>query len=535
MANRKLFNSGTSVAPRKQPNTRNKAGGRAYKFEDKHALAQYAVTGTFNNTFYSTAREQLEAVKKLVDKVDSEFLAKLAVYGHCEARMKDVPAYLLATLAARKESALVEKIFPQVISNAKMLCNFVQIMRSGVTGRRSFGTAIKRCIQNWLTSRDGKKLFVASIGHSDPSLADIVKMVHPRPETKEQKAVFAYLIGKDYTYSNLPNDVRLFEQWKAGDGEGYALPDIPFRALTNLTLGADEWREIANNMPWNTLRMNLNMLARKNVFKDESFLESVASRLSDEKEVLRSRVFPYQLLTAYQNTTDLPSQLKNGLQLALEAATQNVPKLDGKVVVAIDVSGSMSCPVTGRRGSASSVTRCVDVAALFAACVARKNPNALVLAFDCEGYGWGSRRGNVRSGLYKPELNAFDSVVTNATKLAEYGGGGTDCSLPLKWLNQEKKKVDSMIFVSDNESWSGYRGRNGGTQAEWETLRRRCPRAKLVNIDIAANDSSQTPDAKNEVLNIGGFNDAVWPVIDAFLSNEADVKFVEVIEGYVDL
>jgi 60 kDa SS-A/Ro ribonucleoprotein len=534
MANRKLFNSGVATS-RKRPNTVNKAGGRAFKFEDKHALAQYAVTGTFNNTYYSTAKEQLEAVKKLVENVDSVFLAKLAVYAHEVGRMKDVPAYLLAVLSARKESGLVELIFPRVITNAKMLCNFVQIVRSNVTGRKSFGTAIKRCIQNWLTSRDGKQLYVASVGHSDPSLADIIKMVHPRPETKEQKAVFAYLIGKDYTYNNLPNDVMLFEQWKAGEGEGYALPDIPFRALTNLNLGVNEWREIAGNMPWNTLRMNLNMLDKRNVFKDERFLENVASRLGDREQVLKSRVFPYQLMTAYQNTRDLPVELKNGLHQALEVATENVPKLDGKVVVAIDVSGSMSCPVTGYRSGSSSATRCVDAAALFAASVARKNPNALVLAFDCAGYSWGGSSNKILSGLYKPELNAYDSVLTNAEKLAQYGGGGTDCSLPLVWLNQEKKKVDSMIFVSDNESWSGFRGRNAGTQAEWEKLRRRCPSAKLVNIDIVANNSSQTPDARKEVLNIGGFSDGIWPVIDAFLSNDADVKFVDVIEGHVDL
>ncbi len=43
MANKSLFASHTSRLPR--ANTVNEAGGRAYKLEPKHALAQVAATG----------------------------------------------------------------------------------------------------------------------------------------------------------------------------------------------------------------------------------------------------------------------------------------------------------------------------------------------------------------------------------------------------------------------------------------------------------------------------------------------------------
>jgi len=45
----------------------NEAGGLAYKLEPKHALAQFAATGTFGNAFYSTAETQLAEVLKLID------------------------------------------------------------------------------------------------------------------------------------------------------------------------------------------------------------------------------------------------------------------------------------------------------------------------------------------------------------------------------------------------------------------------------------------------------------------------------------
>ena len=68
MANKSIFASLTSRSPR--ANAVNEAGGRAYKLEPKHALAQVAATGTFGNAFYSTAETQLDEVLKLIDEVD---------------------------------------------------------------------------------------------------------------------------------------------------------------------------------------------------------------------------------------------------------------------------------------------------------------------------------------------------------------------------------------------------------------------------------------------------------------------------------
>src|SRR5258708_35951070 len=101
----------------------------------------------------------------------------------------------------------------------------------------------------------------------------------------------------------------------------------------------------------------------------------------------------------------------------MEVATSNVPKLSGKVYVCPDVSGSMRSPVTGYRRGATTAVRCVDVAALVAAAVLRKNETAEVLPFECDVV-------NVR-------LNGRERIMKNAEKLAAIGGGGTNCSAPL--------------------------------------------------------------------------------------------------------
>jgi 60 kDa SS-A/Ro ribonucleoprotein len=88
----------------------NDAGGVAYKRNDREALTQYALTGTFGNTFYVTADIQLDRALKLADKVDDAYIAGLAIYARQFGYMKDMPAFLLAVLCAR-QSKYIESVF----------------------------------------------------------------------------------------------------------------------------------------------------------------------------------------------------------------------------------------------------------------------------------------------------------------------------------------------------------------------------------------------------------------------------------------
>ena len=167
----------------------------------------------------------------------------------------------------------------------------------------------------------------------------------------------------------------------------------------------------------------------------------------------------------------------------------------------------MSSPVTGYRTGATTTVRCIDVAGLMAAAVLRKNREARVLPFEQK----------VVTGL---KLNARDSVMTNATKLASIGGGGTNCSAPLKLLADEKAHVDLVIMVSDNESWvDGVRRGATQTMLEWERIKHRNPNAKLVCIDIQPYGTTQAME-RQDILNVGGFSDAVFDVVASFAKGE---------------
>ena len=149
MANPQLFN--TQQATAAASNTLNASKAPAYAYSAKHRLAQLAATGCLNQTFYTSADSQLDSVLQLVAQLDSRYVAKAARYARQQGHMKDMPALMLAALAAQRSSVLPE-LFEHVVDSGKMLRNFVQILRSGATGRKSLGSQPKRLVQNWLNN-----------------------------------------------------------------------------------------------------------------------------------------------------------------------------------------------------------------------------------------------------------------------------------------------------------------------------------------------------------------------------------------------
>jgi 60 kDa SS-A/Ro ribonucleoprotein len=498
---------------------RNEEGAPAYAYAPRHQLAQLAATGCLGATFYASAEDQLEVVLALTRELDAEFIAKAAIHARAAGHMKDMPALLLAVLAV-KDVRLLAKVFGRVIDSGKMLRAFVQIVRSGVTGRKSLGSRPKALVQHWLVTASEAQLLHASIG-TQPSLADVVKMVHPKPTEAWRAAWFAWLIGKPYDEAALPPETKAFERYKralrAGESPG-ELPDVPYQLLTALDLTTVEWTAIARKGSWQMVRQNLNTFARHGVFDEPGMVEVIAAKLRDRDAIARARVLPYQLLAAFKSTPgEVPTEVRSALQDAMDTALANVPAIAGQVVVCPDVSGSMRSPVTGQRGTATSKVLCVDVAALVAAALIDANPLARVLPFE--------------QRVVDIDLNPRDSVMTNAQKLAAIGGGGTNVSAPLERLVEQRATVDLVVIVSDNQSWIDAT-RSGATETmrQWQALKVRNPDAKLVCIDLQPYGTTQALE-RTDVMNVGGFSDAVFGLLASFVGGGSDAgRWIDEIE-----
>ena len=544
MANKSLFASLTNRLPR--ANAVNEAGGRAYKLEPKHALAQVAATGTFGNAFYSTAQTQLDEVLKLIDEVDdNQYLAKLALYAREKALMKDMPAALLVALSVR-DTELMHRVFDRVVDNGRVLRTVFQMIRSGQFknkaghGRVGLSSSVQRAFQRWLNTASVGKLLSASIGN-DPSLRDILRMARPTPKDNARRAMFGWSTDKSIekwapaTEADLPVEVQSLIAYRNSESEeaqaliAGGLDNVRWDLLSDAAKGPTVWAALARKMGPQALRMNLNTLLRHDVLATSAMVDYVADRIADESEIRRSKQFPYQYFAAYLNADDnVPQKIKTALHKAAEIACGNVPELPGPVVIGLDTSGSMSCAVMGNRGrGATSKMRCIDGAALFAAAILRRNPDSVVIPFD--------------TSAYDAKIDPNDSILSIAERLAKYGGGGTDCSLPLVAANQKhaKRKFAGIVLVSDNESWVG-RGRHGstGVMTAWEAfvanqrkLAGKDATPKLVNIDLQPYQTVQACE-RADIMNIGGFSDSVFNVISAFLAdnNQRFVAEVEAIE-----
>lgn len=514
MSNKNLFSNKSKSAVvskkvTKVADTVNNAGGTAYSLSDKATLAQLAMIGCFNGTYYVSGEDQLQKTLELANKLPAEYVAKLAVYARQKGLMKDMPA-VLAAVVAGKDSDLLTKIFSKVVDNPKMLRNFVQIIRSGATGRKSFGTRIKRLIQNYLETMTDDQLFKADVGN-DPSLQDIIKLVHPKPSNKQRSALYGYLLDKEHNKRDLCKLVKQFENFKKEmSGE---IPDVPFQMLTALPLTAAHWKQIAENATWTQTRMNLNTFERHGIFADGELTNAICEKLQDAEQIKKAKVFPYQLFTAYQNVdAKVPMKVQVALQKAADLALHNIPEFSGKVYVMVDTSGSMASPATGHRGSVTTKTSCVDVAALVASAILRKNSDAEIIPFDTR--------------VHEHRLNPMDSIVTNASALAKFGGGGTNCAAAIEYLNKKSAKAELLIMISDNESWYNTNHYSRGTAManEWNKFKSRNPSAKLVCLDITPNTTTQV-NSQPDVLNLGGFNDNCFEVISKFIEmgNSQDI------------
>ena len=266
------------------------------------------------------------------------------------------------------------------------------------------------------------------------------------------------------------------------------------------------------NATWQQTRMNLNTFARHGVFERTGWFGRSSGRKMAKVvggavarqgggASLEGAAVP-AARCARRGGLVRAEIVKDALEDAMETSLENVPAVNGAVYVCCDVSGSMSSPVTGHRPGATSVVRCIDVAAIVAAAMLRKNDCRVVLPFEHR--------------VVELHLDKRDRVLVNAKKLASIGGGGTSCSVPLAQLNEERARGELVLYVSDNESWvrsARPRPRRCSTSGLCSPS---ATRRRSSSASICSRAAPCRVKASGNVLDVGGFSDAVFDVVARF-------------------
>jgi 60 kDa SS-A/Ro ribonucleoprotein len=510
------MNTKTFASARSKPNSVNEAGAPAFKLKGKENLVMLAMNGFLNGTYYNSGDALVEKLQEAIQGVDPIFAAKTAVYAKQNGAIKDAPAYILAALSKGSAMEAVKKAFPRVITNGKMLRNYVQVIRSGKVGRVSLGSSPKKLVKRWIENRSDIQLLNDSIGN-DPSLKDLILLSHPKFEGSKN-AVAKYILGFDTAKSRIKILSELRRARNGKNADWSLLAKLDFRHMDNIeTLPVEFWNEWLQNCSYHALRMNLNMLNRKGAFNDSSIVKIVANRLVDREEIIKANQFPFQYFSAFKAADGIPVSIMKALQTAFEISmeTYSVGEMPSKGSIYIDRSGSMNQPVTGYTGKKDSTVMCTQAAALFGAMMARSVENPYVGTFN--------------SSLNEVKYQTYSNPLTFADKL--HNGGATYTKLCFE--HALKHNPDFVYVISDNEAWVDERYDDNSNTLIKQLIKQN-PNIKIVLHNIVMGNHTVAPTNNRNVLNIAGFTPSVTEQITKFIQGENSAeKMISEIEAVV--
>lgn len=501
----KLF---ASQEPVQKGTKLNLAGAPSFDRTLEEDTLAVLLTNTLSNTFYVSdkdlAKQTVEVLTKMAKK-DPEFLAKALVYARRNGLMKLAPVVGLAVLSANESGKKVNfrKVFHHVVKTPDDLREFVSLCRTKAV-RQGLGGEARDAVKRWLQHMSEYHAVKYGSANSEGiTLRDIIRMAHPRPVNDAQRELFGWLVKGWDDVGPKPSptspQVWALETLKRATSDkevirlvqDYKLPwEVVVPSVKKMT--PEIWKALLKDMPYMALLRQLNTMERNGLFADKDVAKAVAAKLSDQTNVKYSKQLPFRFFNAYNAFKGI-QVVRDAIVDALELSFENTEKLDGRVCIANDISGSMSGQVSDK-----GETRYRDVAGLLSAALFKKCDDVILLQFN--------------TSANTLDASRRDSVMSLAKKIGD-GDGGTNVGAPIAYLSQHRDKVDVFIGVTDSESWAG-----NGFLTEWEAYKKISPKAKAFVINIAPYRDFVAPAGYPDVHYISGWSDAVLKYISLTLN-----------------
>lgn len=389
--------------------TTNISGHVAYKMGDELKLTTMVLTTMFKeDKFYGDNSDELIRLAKVVN---GEFLYKLAIYTRKEFHLRSVSHALTAIVANREDTKqfireVVNKVTERVDDMTEILACYLSMYGKPIPN------GLKKALASKMNEFNEYQFAKYNGGNKAVKLRDILRITHAKPKDKLQELLFKKIIEDTL--------------------------ETPYTWETELSAKGNTkevWEQLidSNKVGYMALLRNL-----RNIVKCQpNNLSKVLEKLSDKEEVLKSKQLPFRYFSAYNAVREFStSKILDTLEIAIRYSVENIEKIKGKTLIAIDVSGSMDTPI-----SQKSDIKCVDIARVIASM-------ANYICEDTEVVSFGT-------SLYKTSIPTVGGIISNALSI-EANGGGTNISLPLLYAIQEKKYFDRIIILSDNEINCGY-------------------------------------------------------------------------------
>lgn len=421
-------------------------GHVGYEREPKSELFLLAVSNLVReDTFYEGASGRDQRFKALVHAVtseDPEWVASFIPYLRDTMQMRSASVVMAAEYVAAggpNGRRVVASALSRPDEPAELLAYWAQEYG------RNFPAPIKRGVADAVTRLYTERAALKYDGLSRAwRMGDVIDVTHPKPTGEWQSNLFRWLLDTRHNRAEiaLPDgcamiaaraaleEITVASRREALDPETLSAAGLTWEALSGWLQGpmdAQAWEAVIPSMGYMALLRNLRNFEQAGV--SGAVLTTVAARLADPEQVARSRQFPLRFLSAYRNITS--ERFAWPIEQALEHSVGNIPRLNGRTLILVDVSGSMN-----DRLSARSELRRWDAAALFGVALAKRCESARVIAYNTQAY----------------EIGLTHPVMRTVEDIKRIVGGGT---LTMQTLAAAYGREDRVVILTDEQAHRG--------------------------------------------------------------------------------
>jgi len=477
--------TGTNRYANRPDATLNYEGALSFKpSTDKLALFKGVVSCFFGEPkFYQTADESVKELKGLAEKVakeDPDFVLRLAILTRNYFNLRTVSLFLLSVVVnVSAGNFCTYKAIAKTITRADELTELIA-MNDALYPRRdgknkmALPQAIKKGVA--LAFRKFNEYNLAKYDRKTKvTLKDAMILTHPTPKDKKQGKLFGKL---------LDDKLATPKTWET------------FISVNGST--KENWQKILPEMGIFAFVRNLRNLTNLGVD-----ISGAIEKFKTPEAIKRSRMLPFRFYQAWNEISHTES--KNFLEYAVNQSVANLEKWDGKTLVLVDLSGSMTWTTL----SGKSTMKPAEISALFGALIHEmfNDKQAVIVPFA--------------SGYKVLNLDSIKGVLNKADAIRNCGiSGGTYAHQPINHMYDLNYEFDRIILLSDGDVWSSESryGRDGdGIDSAFVDAMTRYRNqinkdTKLYMFDLTGYNHMVLPEDNRTVL-IGGWSDRIFQFI----------------------
>ena len=497
----------------------NSTGGFTWKLDDWARLDRFLVLGTEGGTFYIGEREltvnTASVVMRCIELDGLRTIDRIVAVSMTGRAPKNDPAIFSLAVAAKLGDDATRRAayaaLPKVCRIGTHLMHFAEYAQAF----GGWGRGMRRAVGNWFNTKPAADLayqlakYQARDGWSS---RDLLRLAHPRAASPSHDRLFAWAVSGDLLATEDPAlalIVAMQELRSMTEASAVAAKirqvKLPRECVPTEWLQSPEvWEALLETMPMAALIRNLSTMTRVGLVTQASLAtNTITAHLRDPHRLAQARVHPLAVLSAlvtyksgrgHSSVWEPVAKIVDALDAAFYASFGNVQPADKRMLLALDVSGSMAAGTI----AGANLTPRLASAAMSLVTAATERDHTFV-AFSTS-----------LMPLTISPRQRLDDVVSTISGLPF---AGTDCAQPMVWAQQHRVDVDTFVIYTDNETWAGGVHPSQALRAYRDA--RNIP-AKLVVVGMTSNGFSIADPDDAGMLDVVGFDTSTPPVIADF-------------------